>query len=189
MRVMRKFYDNYNSINQFTLSLDYHQNELECTHCSKHDQFVSHGIIYKQHSSSFAEKVGKRIFCSNRYGRSGCGRTFQLYTAYEVPFFRYGAAHLFVFIAALIANQTICEAYMKATGQTEYRNAWRWLSRLMLKLSEYRSYLKTRFDDGFASSHSTPKSLKHLLPTFNRLFTSNINGCFEFQIGQQQSFL
>ena len=185
---MKRFYPNFNTIDAFTLSLDYHQNELECAHCSKHDQFVSHGIIYKQRSSSIAEKVGKRIFCSNRYGRNGCGHTFQLYTANEIPSFRYGAAHLFIFIAALIANQTISEAYIKATGHTEYRNAWRWLSRLMLKLSEYRCFLKVRKDDSFDLPHSTSSSLKHLLPTLNRLFTSNINGCFDFQITQQQPF-
>jgi len=191
---MKRFYPDFESINAFTLSLDFHRNELECTHCSKHDQFVSHGFIYKQRSRSFAEKVGKRIFCSNRYGRMGCGRTFQLYVANEIPHFRYGAAHLFIFITALIANQTISEAYLSATGQSEFRNAWRWLSRLMLKLFEYRSFLKVRCDDCFNRSHSRPNSLKHLLPTLARLFTSskqftsNNNGCFDFQITQQQPF-
>ncbi len=185
---MKRFYPNFDPIHAFTLSLDYHQNELECEHCSKHDQFVSHGIIYKQRSGMFAEKVGKRIFCSNRYGRTGCGRTFQLYVATEIPGFRYGAAHLFVFISALLANHSISEAYIKATGQTEYRNAWSWLSRLMLKLSEYRSFLKVRCDDSVTLPRLKPVSLKHLLPTFNRLFTSNNNGCVEFQIAQQQAF-
>ena len=185
---MKRFYPDFNTIDAFTLSLDFHQNELECAHCSKHDQFVSHGIIYKQRSSTLVEKVGKRIFCSNRYGRTGCGHTFQLYTAHEIPSSRYGVATLFIFIAALIANQSISEAYIKATGQTEFRNAWRWLSRLMLKLSEYRSFLKVRKDGSFDLSHSTPSSLKYLLPTFVRLFISNNNGCFDFQIAQQQPF-
>ncbi|VAW69377.1 hypothetical protein MNBD_GAMMA10-1251 [hydrothermal vent metagenome] len=186
---MKRFYPDFDTINAFTLSLDYHQGELECVHCLKNDQFVSHGIIYKQRSGSLAEKVGKRIFCSNRYGRNGCGRTFQLYVANEIPSFRYGAAHLFIFIAALIANQTVSEAYIKATGQTEYRNAWRWLSRLMLKLSEYRSFLKVRCDADFTPPRLMPSSLKHLLPTLDRLFTSNHNGCFDFQIAQQQPFI
>jgi hypothetical protein len=185
---MKRFYSDFESINAVTLSLDFHQNELECTHCLKNDQFVSHGIIYKQRSIDFAERVGKRIFCSNRYGRKGCGRTFQLYVASEVPSFRYGAAHLFIFITALIAKHKIEEAYLQATGQSESRNAWHWLKKLMLKLSEYRSFLKARNDNYFAPLHSMPNRLKHLLPTLNRLFTSNNNGCFEFQIAQQQSF-
>lgn len=101
IHAMQKFYPDYDTIHRFTLSLDYHQNEVACLHCLKHDQFVSHGIIYKQRSMAVAEKVGKRLFCSNRSGRMGCGRTFQLYVASEVPSFRYGAAQLFVFISAL----------------------------------------------------------------------------------------
>jgi len=186
---MKRFYPDFNAIDAFTLSLDYHQNELECIHCLKNDQFVSHGIIYKQRYSTLAEKVGKRIFCSNRYGRMGCGRTFQLYVANEIPHFRYGATHLFIFITALIANQTISEAYLSATGQSEFRNAWRWLSRLMLKLSEYRSFLKVRTTAILDPFCSSSQYLRHLLPTFSRLFTSNNNGCFDFQITQQKLFL
>ncbi len=186
---MKRFYPDFESIDLFTLSLDFHQNELECAHCSKHDQFVSHGIIYKQRSSTFAEKVGKRIFCSDRYGRSGCGRTVQLYVAAEIPCFRYGAAQLFIFISALLAKQTLPEAYYQATGQLEFRNAWRWLNRLMLKLSEYRSFLKVRATILLDPFCSTSHYLRHLLPTFFRLFTSTNNGCFDFQMRQQQSFL
>ena len=185
---MKRFYQDYDSIHRFTLSLNYHQNELECVHCLKNDQFVSHGIIYKQRSANYAEKVGKRLFCSNRFGRNGCGRTFQLYVATEVPSFRYGAAHLLIFIAALLTNSNICEAYHQATGQSEYRNAWRWLKRLMLRLSEYRVFLKVRADKYSGQFRSNSNHLKHLLPTLARLFTSTFNGCFDYQMNQQQSF-
>ena len=186
---MKRFYADFDSIDAFTLSLDYHQNELACEHCFKNDQFVSHGIIYKQRSSVHAEKVGKRLFCSNRYGRNGCGRTFQLYVATEVPTYRYGAAHLFLFIAALMANMNISEAYHQATDQTEPRNAWRWLKRLMFKLSHYRRFLKYRKDDYSRTLRSSSHYLTHLLPTLARLFSLTTNGCLTYQIDQQRSFL
>jgi len=186
---MKRFYTDFESINAFTLSLDFHQNELECAHCFKSDQFISHGIIYKQRSSTLSEKVGKRIFCSNRYGRTGCGRTFQLYVANEIPHFRYGAAHLFVFISTLIADLNIAEAYHQATGQTEARNAWRWLSKLMIQLSEYRSPLKSKTDNHTHPLNSSSRYLKHLLPTFSQLFFSNNKDCFDYQFNQQRAFL
>lgn len=185
---MKRFYPDFESINAFTLSLDYHQNELECMHCLKSKQFVSHGIVYKQRSIEIREKVGKRIFCSNRFGRTGCGRTFQLYMASEIPRFRYGAAHLFVFITVLMTGQKIEQAYEQATQQYEHRNAWRWLSRLMRNLSQYRSYLKVRKNNCTRSIHSTSQYLKHLLPTLARLLTSPHSGCFDYQIRQQQPF-
>ncbi len=186
---MKRFYPDFESLNAFTLSLNYHQDKLACTHCTKNDQFVSHGIIYKQRSSTFSEKVGKRIFCSNRYGRKGCGRTFQLFVASEIPCFRYGAAHLFIFITALLENSTICDAYHQATGQSEYRNAWRWLKKILLNISEYRSYLRTRIDVFFKKFSTTSNYLIHCLPTLSRLFFTNNNGCLNYQLSQQKSFL
>lgn len=188
---MKRFYPDFESIHLVTLSLDYHQNELECAHCFKNDQFVSHGIIYKQRSRLLNEKVGKRLLCSNRYGRSGCGRTFQLYVATEIPSFRYGAAHVFMFISALIANLTIHEAYYQATDQLEPRNAWRWIKRLMSKLSDYRSFLKYRHSPSHSTHppNSSSPSLRHLLPTLSRMFTPTNNGCSDYQTAQQLPFL
>lgn len=186
---MKRFYPNFESIHALTLSLDCHQGELECTHCFKHDQFVSRGIIYKQRSSVWAEKVGKRLFCSNRYGRSGCGRTVQLYVAAEVPACRYGATHLFLFITALLAKVNIQEAYHQATGQLEPRHAWRWLKRFMYKLCDYRRFLKTRPDDPVYAFRSSSQYLRHLLPTLTRLFSPMNNGCQTYQMDQQRAFL
>ena len=185
---MQKFFNDYNAINQFSLSLDYHQDKLECIHCLKSDQFVSHGIIYKQRSSTFAEKVGKRLFCSNRSSRMGCGRTVQLTIKNEVPSCRYGASELFVFITALLANVHIAEAYYQATGQGETRNAWRWLKKFNAKLSDYRCFLNVRVDIHSHRLTSACNSLRHLLPTFSRLFTLGNNGCAHYQMRQQQPF-
>lgn len=186
---MKRFYPNFESIHAFTTALDYHQDELECVHCFKKDQFVSHAIIYKQRSSALTEKVGKRLFCSNRYGRRGCGRTFQLYIAAEVPGRRYGASQLFLFITALMANVNISEAYHQATGQPEPRHAWRWLKRLMGKLCHYRSFLRCPEGGTFNTSRSSSHYLQHLLPTLARMFISTNSGCMDFQMNQQQSFL
>ncbi|MCF6263397.1 MAG: hypothetical protein L3J24_07420, partial [Xanthomonadales bacterium] len=125
---MQRFFTDFESIDKFTLSLDFHQNKLECSHCLKNDQFISHGIIYKQRSIHQLEKVGKRIFCSNRYGHRGCGRTFQLYVSKQFPSFRYHAAHLLVFISSLLNQLPVKRAYFAATGQSSSRNAWRWLN-------------------------------------------------------------
>jgi len=192
MRLMQKFYDNYDLINQFTLSLGFHQNELECAHCLKSDQFVSHGIVYKKRSDIQMEKVGKRIFCSNRYGRSGCGRTFQLYVASEIPDFQYGAAHLYVFIVSLLANMTIAESYFKAIKQDdlEPRNAWRWLDKLMEKLSAYRTFLKVCATYRSMSFKQRSLRLKHLLPSLASVISKTTdNPCSSFQLSQQNAFI
>jgi len=76
--LMQRFFADLKTLHIFTLSLDFHQDELTCQHCAKNDQFVSHGFVYKQRSIEIKEPVAKRIFCSNRHQRSGCGRSFQI---------------------------------------------------------------------------------------------------------------
>jgi len=173
---MQKYFNTIESVDSFTLSLDYHKNKLQCLHCNKSDQFVSHGFIYKQRSISLAEKVGKRIFCSNRYGRSGCGRTFQLYVASQFPSFHYSSNHLVIFINSLLKNLTVRASYRNATGQSESRNAWRWLNKLIIKLTDYRRYLKARTQTASTAFKSKARRLQILLPTLTRLF-NKVNGC------------
>jgi len=189
---MQRFYSDFDSLNHFSLSLDYHQSELQCAFCFKSDQFVSHGIVYKQRSMCVSEKVGKRLFCSNRYGRSGCGRTFQLYVCSEMPRFRYGTAHVLVFITALLAQFSVTQAYVKATDQRfgEPRQAWRWLHKLMFKLSDYRTFLSTRTSQQMTSFGDRSLRLQHLLPTLARLRAFSTKCfCSAFQTQSQHTFL
>jgi len=187
---MQRFFENIALIDSFTHSLDYHQDSLECEHCLKNGQLVSHGFIYKQRSWRVSEPIGKRLFCSNRYGRTGCGRTFQLYVASEFPSFQYGAAALLVFISSLLAHLSVSEAYQKATGQPDSRNAWRWINKLMRSLGNYRSFLKTR-----AKRTSNPfgfcvRRLQILLPTLARLAAyAEDCACSHYQLINQRPFI
>lgn len=187
---MQRFFSDFEAINVFTLSLEYHQEKLECVHCSKHDQFVSHGIVYKQRSSTIREKVGKRIFCSNRYGRRGCGRTFQLYLSDEIPTFRYSAAHLFVFIASLLAHNSVKKSYFAATGQTSFRHAWRWLNQITKQMGTFRSFIKSRPKITLHSFQDKVRRFQVLLPALLQLslhFKSNL--CSNYQLKAQKPFI
>lgn len=188
---MQRFFKDFESLNRFSLSLDYHQTELQCAHCFKSDQFISHGVVYKQRSMLVSEKVGKRLLCSNRYGRSGCGRTFQLYICSEVPRFRYGTAHLFLFITAMLAGLSVNQSYLKAIDQPsiEPRQAWRWLQKLTAKLGDYRTALKARLIHNAVAACYRTRRFQLLLPTLAH-FIANSAGCFcaTFQYQSQNTF-
>jgi len=187
---MQRFFEHFDSIQKFTLSLDFHQDHLQCQHCFKQDQFISHGIVYKQLSMTLKEKVGKRIFCSNRYGHSGCGHTFQLYVASEIPSLHYGAAQLVAFVSALFSGLTPEQAYPVATGAVDTRHAWRWLKRLQSKLSDFRRFLslKTSTPDKAFSSRS--RSLQLLLPSLSDIFSlSSDCPCANYQLQYQSAFI
>ncbi|MFT6389483.1 MAG: hypothetical protein ACJAUP_002876 [Cellvibrionaceae bacterium] len=71
------------------------------------------------------------------------------------------------------------QAYVKATGQRfiEPRLAWRWLHKLMFKLSDFRTFLNARISQSTTSTRYRTLSLQHLLPTLSHLMTDS-DGCF-----------
>jgi hypothetical protein len=58
---MDTFYPDIESLDPFTLSLDGLGEKIHCKQCHQSGQMVSHGFIYKQHSSFEKEPVGKRV--------------------------------------------------------------------------------------------------------------------------------
>lgn len=193
---MQTFFNSIESIDQFTLALDYHQHTLTCDSCLSHGQFVSHGFVYKQRSQILCEPVGKRILCSNRYGRTGCGRTFQLYLATELPSHHYGTTQLFAFVTALLANFSITAAYCKAIGKYAPRHAWRWFKKLTQQLMTYRSHLHRDAQTHSSLFAGQSRSRHILLPTLHALFfyrqdnvDDNHNPCAGFQKTFQVRFM
>lgn len=187
---MQRFFPDFESLNQFTLSLDCQADTLQCPHCSNRGQLVSHGVIYKQRSIDEKEPVGKRVFCSNRNQHAGCGRTVQLYVASVLPRLRYGAMQMFIFLSSLLMNLTIDAAYRAAAGASEPRNAWRWLSKLEQHLTDYRCLLTVRSKPMTACFAHRCRRLQLLLPTLEQLFVRLPTcPCAHYQLARQSAFI
>lgn len=187
---MPRFFNDIDSINLFTQSLDCHIDSLTCEKCSRNNQFVSHGYIYKQRSQSTTEAVGKRLFCSNRYGRSGCGKTLRLTIANEIPNLCYSGAQVFIFLTQLLAGNSVQHAYQQATRQFEARNAWRWLNKLTAKLTVFRSVFISRAPEHCAPNSSHSRRRRILLPTIEHLCDRfNPSPCSAYQLHTQSAFL
>jgi hypothetical protein len=140
--------------------------KIQCNHCQQYGQMVSHGFIYNQHASAEKAPVGKRVFRSNRYGRSGCGRTHQLYLAHRFPYLRYGA------------------------GQVEPRNAWRWLKRLWLNLTDFRCFLKARRRPMDAAVQLKNRRLSLLLRALKPLLSLLPHcPCSQYQLQRRRAFI
>ncbi|MBL4795341.1 MAG: hypothetical protein JKY24_07550 [Pseudomonadales bacterium] len=192
---MNLFFDNIDSLNQFTHQLDNHNDAFSCQHCRKQDQFVPHGFVYKnQHIAPAADKepAGKRLLCSNRYGRSGCGRTLRLYLADCIPSLTRSSAQVALFFLLLLSGCSTKEAYQKSTPETEadHRNAYRWLTKCQTKLTTYRTFLSTRALNFTCVFAKRTNRLQHLLPTIKRLH--DIYGdsfVLHFQLEQQANFI
>lgn len=140
---MQVFFSSLFSLEQFAASLNSPGTANHCQHCDQNDQWVSHGYVYKYQPASVREVVGKRIICSRRYGRVGCGRSFQLYLQSVIPHRHYTLQVLLAFILAMINGRTVAKAWASAvsSNDNEPRQAWRWLNAIMKQLPLYRTYL------------------------------------------------
>ena len=132
---MKIYYPSLQAIHQQTLQLD----RVQCIYCKQARQLVSHGFTYKKQSRAAPAAVGKRVRCSNRNSRTGCGRTVQLYLETTIRYMHYTGAVLVAFVMALIQGMSIASSYALATGGATPRNAYRWLHKLITQISVYRS--------------------------------------------------
>ncbi len=135
---METYFSSLDAIEQVTAQLQ----DAVCRYCQTEGQLVSHGYAYKKSSKGKpTQRVGKRVFCSTRYGRSGCGRTMQLYLTCALVYLHVAGAVVIDFVAALRRGVSIDRAYRDATGACDARNAFRWLDKLAAMLPVFRAAL------------------------------------------------
>ena len=171
-------------LDQFTFSLDSLPASEACTHCGQNDQWVSHGYVYKYQPLQGQQVAGKRILCSRRYGRTGCGHTRQLYLADIIPRLQYTLSTVIAFIQALLLGNPVEASFQRATqlNTRDTRQAWRWLKRFMHTLSTWRVVASlTQADEDLELAHRFSRHchLSILLPTLSLLLPT---------IAQYQSF-
>ena len=160
---MKIIYDNIEAIKRVTNTLD--SSPLACPKCKRAPPLVSHGFVYKYLGSKDKIEVGKRLWCSYRYGRHGCGATVRLYVAEIIPRYRYTATELTIFLVTLMSSLSISKAYKAATNSDAPRNAYRWIEKLKQKLSTYRTFLNHRTEYSTQAIASIPAPLRSLVPT------------------------
>jgi len=185
---MKRYFDDLDTLHRFTLALDSQPHPIRCRHCAKQGQLVSHGFVYKKQRQGKRRTVGKRLFCSNRHGRSGCGRTIRLYLATELAFLHYTTVHLTAFLLALLSGHTIQRAYRAATQTSEPRHAWRWLHKLQRRLVDYRALLKVPRSQPACRCTLKNKQRDILLSSLHGLF-STLGSCAQIQHRTQTAFV
>ena len=162
---------------------------LTCPHCGCDDQLVSHGFVYRKQVCAEPAQVGKRLCCSNRFGRTGCGRTVQLYLTKVIPRLHYSASVMFVFVSALLVGSSVVSAFQLATGRVEPRHAWRWLRRLVQQLPLWRSRFQTpvfQLDSGLGSGSGMRSVLTSSLTVV--FAVEGCTSCAAYQLYWQAAF-
>lgn len=118
---------------------------LLCPHCKHSGTLIGHGFLrgYAEHGS---ERVirGRRLFCSDRSLRQGCGRTVAILLDCVMPRFSVRTTMLFALAAAVIGGRSLRSAWQLAAPSLSLSSVYRLWQRLLGAQSTWRTRLLMR---------------------------------------------
>ena len=177
------YFSSLEHLHRFSLELGGTIQEVSCNYCFSSQDWVSHGFVYKKDFGGVSKPVGKRILCSNRGLKQGCGRTLRLHLAERTPRLHYSVIAVFVFMQALL-SMSIQQAYQKATGCDCDRNAYRWIQKLTANTTRHRTHI-AQVPQLVCNSSIKPTLIGETFNALKSAFGSGEN----YQLSTQEAFL
>ena len=184
---MPRFFHSLSSLRQYLSEFRLQRPLTQCPHCQRSEHLIVHDTVHKKACGGRSLIVGRRLFCSNRGQRKGCGRTLRLSLANRIPSLFYSTQAVCLFLLALMESLSIHKAYEKATGQAQTRNAFRWLHRLEQHAADYRSRGQPTSGSPFQHSNNRRTHLIQSLTSF--LTTPSKDICQRYQLRFQIQFM
>jgi hypothetical protein len=117
--------------------------QMACPHCRRTGMVVGHGLLmgYAEHGSELVVR-GRRLLCSRRFLRSGCGRTFSVLLATVLAGFVARAGILSRLFESVVGGG-LCRkaAWEQASPGLTLRSGYRLWARLLAVQSRVRTVL------------------------------------------------
>lgn len=117
--------------------------QWRCPHCFRAETLVGHGYL-QGYSAMDGEWVvrGRRLFCSNRTRRRGCGRTTPVYMKQVLPRFIVTASQLF-WLAHRVAleGSRVSAAWNAVRGRLAQSTGYRLWNKLSVRQVHVRTHL------------------------------------------------
>jgi hypothetical protein len=113
-----------------------------CPHCGKSGTLIGHGYLRGYSERGQGREVrGRRVFCSNRHRRVGCGRTFSVKLSTVFSGFVVRTLTLFCFATVVLGGLTRRAAWLSAAcGALSLSSGYR----LWRRLNAAQSVLRAR---------------------------------------------
>jgi hypothetical protein len=131
--------------------------QTPCPHCKVVGMLIRHGSLYGFDDSSPQRKTvrGRRVFCSNRNARRGCGRTFSVWIADKIKRLSLSTGGLWRFLQSAVAGSV--GAALSATRSYLSDRTWQ---RIWQRFNQGQSKIRTAL-----SGLCPPPELPAKLPT------------------------
>ena len=116
--------------------------QARCPHCHLNGTLIRHGCLYGFDESSPKRRIprARRIFCSNRNARPGCGRTFSVWLSGKIRRLSLTADALWLFLQLAVAGSMLAAGRAIDCGLNErtWQRIWK---RFSLAQSKIRTAL------------------------------------------------
>jgi hypothetical protein len=133
------FYSNQEDFRQLHSRLK----QTACPHCQEIGNLNLHGYLCGYSDSAAAQEMirGRRIFCSNRGRRRGCGKTFGILAANIIKKCIIGAGRLWRFLKNAAAGLSKIQAFKTSVPGFSATSCYRIWNRFLLSQSRLRVLL------------------------------------------------
>lgn len=153
---------------------------LLCPHCRRVGFLVLHGYLYGYGEVDLIQR-GRRIFCSNRNNRAGCGGTFSLLLTGYIRNFMISARNVSIFLEKIMQGFYPAKAARLAGLQMCTTTTYRLYKRFKLNQSRIRSYLlRLKAPPPLVDSDDPViQTLSHLTSVFKHCIVSGFQHYFQ----------
>jgi len=126
-----------------------------CPHCKAVGDLILHGYLYGFDETSPQRKTlrARRIFCSNRHRRGGCGRTFSVWLADKIRRLSLTTRGLLRFLRRVVAD-----GIAAAIRAAECRLSDRTLQRIWKRFDHAQSAIRTALHGRGPPPNPSPES-------------------------------
>lgn len=144
--------------------------QTPCPHCQVVGALIRHGCLYGFDDSSPRRKTlrARRVFCSNRQARRGCGRTFSVWLADKIRRLSLTSGGLWRFLHGVVTDGIGAAIRAATAGPVSDRTCYRIWKRFRLAQSNLRTALSRRcLPPGLPAQHRpAAQTLAHLHAAF-----------------------
>jgi hypothetical protein len=162
---------------------------MPCPHCGSVDMLIFHGYIYRPSDYRIPIIKGRRIFCSNRNRRTGCGRTVTLFF-YDFIKQRLISTRLFWhFLYSILAGYSIEKAYntIDPSCPLSLSTFYRLWHKFKCTASHIRTFLTDNYPHiSLEEDCAYRETIRHLSEVFN---DTGCDPIAEYQLSSQKSFI
>lgn len=163
--------------------------QYPCPHCRVTGTLILHGYLRGYDLKKIDTQIirGRRIFCSNRNRRRGCGRTWSVMLATMLKGFIVQTSHLWGFLKNIVKGMNVFQAFNTLDIRLSPTSTYRLYKRLYENQPHIRSRLARRLAPPRDVRHANPlaKTILHMGSAFKR--TSDPPAAFQYVF--QRSFL